>query len=218
MAKRKFIVVAINETHNWAEGLLESHGLEAAFGLYLVCTDERTHCCEITPSYRMDFLNNAFVYDTDDEAAHEAAGELAFEGGADTIYMHCHTVDGMDARFKTTPEVVELRRKDYDSADEWREAFWTEAREGQQSSPDEPDILWSDYHAWQDEQRAKRRAENRPVIGGARDGTQLPLFTHAWAEAQAVHPEWARGMDGYREEMAALVALGWHHGAGTPGI
>ncbi|HTE40305.1 MAG TPA: hypothetical protein VK629_05730, partial [Steroidobacteraceae bacterium] len=81
MAVEKFSVIAIEETSYWAEGLLESKGIEAAFGMYLIRHGEATHICSFTPNSWCEWIHNEFAYDGDDEAAHDWAGEAMHEGG-----------------------------------------------------------------------------------------------------------------------------------------
>ena len=91
-ASAKFKVVRQDETHNW--GFDEGRDLGTIYGVYLVDTNEVTHCCEITPSYYLRHL-----YDTCDSPDGVVRDEVESYSTCDdqNIYVHCHVIDAMKA-------------------------------------------------------------------------------------------------------------------------
>lgn len=81
MAKHSFVfrTYATDETANW--NLPDALKGATAFGLYFFLEGERTHICSMTPSSRVEFLENYFLGADDEEAAEKVRenGELAYE-------------------------------------------------------------------------------------------------------------------------------------------
>lgn len=90
-ASAKFIVVRLNETHKWA---VSPRTPATIHGVYLVDTNEVTHCCELTPSYYLRHLYNTCV--SDDKAFVEEV-ETYSTPDDQNIYVHCHVIDAMKA-------------------------------------------------------------------------------------------------------------------------
>lgn len=63
MAKEIFRTVALDETDNWDAGFLADNHIAVAFGLYLFREDERTYCCDTSPSTWCECLQNVFIFD-----------------------------------------------------------------------------------------------------------------------------------------------------------
>lgn len=198
----KFSIIAIEETSNWAEGLLEENGIEGAFGLYLIRHGEGTHICSFTPSSWCVFIGNEFVYDSDNEKAHEFAGDNMNEGGRDD-YFGFIDADKLDPRFIaetfTLPEDAD--RPDYETdRDGYHTAIWTTAEE--EAREFSCNGLWADicslytFRQYKREQAIKRQGENRPVLAQGYHAEFLPLF-YAAAEAG--------GVNSYE----AAKAIGW---------
>lgn len=175
----RFWTIAKDETHNWDSETLAEHGIRAAFGLYLICEGEATHLCELAASSRAEWVQNAFLTD-DGEPLADAAQELEYESGGDsTSYFKFVDPEKHDSRFIAGP--IEIDSDDLNPCEEYgeteRDSAWEAARESWQASPDHPAITWdSTFDAWQEEQAAKRRAENRPPCIGPEP---LPLFMAA---------------------------------------
>jgi hypothetical protein len=97
--KRKFVLVKLDETLNWEHGdpaILAKAG--RIFGLYVADLSVGVHCCELTRSYALYFVESQWegtgkeLSEEDREAVHD----YVMEGDRDTqpvSYMHCHTVD-----------------------------------------------------------------------------------------------------------------------------
>jgi hypothetical protein len=68
-------------------------------GVYLLNRNERTFCCEMTPSYWLihlyDEVNLTPEADGLDECERDAIYQEYEYCGGDDIYVHCHTIDAM---------------------------------------------------------------------------------------------------------------------------
>jgi hypothetical protein len=201
MAIEKFSVIAIEESSNWAEGLLEENGIEGAFGYYLIRNGEATHICSFTPNSWCVFIKNEFVYDSDNEAAHEWAGDRQYEGG-ESDYFGMMDPETMDPRFIAETFTIDVP-DDLTPEGRETEAYHDEIWEQAEAVAREFDCngLWADinnlwtYRQYQREQALKRQGENRPVLAASYEG-QLPLF---WAAADRM------GVKTYE----AARAIGW---------
>lgn len=155
MIEALFRVIARIETPFWDQDLLTKHQIEVAFGLYLFQESEASYLCSLTPSSRIDFLQNSFIGGDDD------LHDLHMEPGEDT-YVNFIRTDRIDRRFITSPRLIE---------GETDEELWENAREQLQNEA--PLITWETvYRAWEAEQVLIRRAENRSV-------NSLPLFSRS---------------------------------------
>lgn len=101
----------------------------------MVDVSQRTHCCEVTPSYLLEPLYAFAVGGTDE--ANEAAYD-SLMGGADyeSFYVHCHVVD---ARTKGITEPADGRGLNghpghHDDARKTRDHEWEEQREAWNSN------------------------------------------------------------------------------------
>jgi hypothetical protein len=182
MAVEKFSIIAIEETGHWAEGLLEDHGIEGAFGYYLIRHGERTHICSFTPNSWCYFIRNDFVYDSDNEAAHEWAGDRMYEGG-ESDYFGFMDPESMDPRFIAetfTVEVPDDLTPEGRETAEYHEAIWEQAQEAAHEF--DCNGLWADinnlwtYRQYQRERALKRQGMNEPVLAQGRTAEYLPLF------------------------------------------
>jgi len=177
MAKEQFALLAVNETDNWDQSILDKHGFEAAFGVYLIRLGEATHCCSLTASTWAEFYENAFIYDHEDAAADKAAEDLAHENGGEFGRYLTYVDPDQKSRYLGAAITVEVDADEFEGgkkSDAYHEAIWTEAREAAATGAiSEPAILWSEeYYAQQEEYAAKRRAENRRPLARP----ILPLF------------------------------------------
>lgn len=103
--KPHICVVKIDETADWESGgLLDTLDGECKmFGVYIYDANRHVHCCELTPSYELHFLEtqpsnppeNEWDYDKFMDEINSADA-----GGEDVRYMHVSSVDRM-------PEVPE---------------------------------------------------------------------------------------------------------------
>ena len=97
--KRKFVLVKLDETRNWEHGdpaILAKAG--RIFGLYVADLSLGVHCCELTRSYELNFVESQ-CEGTGEELSEEdweAVHDYVMEGDRNTppvSYMHCYTVD-----------------------------------------------------------------------------------------------------------------------------
>lgn len=201
MAKETFSVIALEETHHWAEGLLEENGIEAAFGIYLIRHGERTHICSFTPNSWCEWLQNEFAYDADNEDAHEWAGENDRENGGEYGgYFELMDPETMDPRFVAltfTVEVEDDLTPEGRETEAYHDAIWEAARELAHEADCNgnlfPDIAnLPTYLKYQAELAAKRRAENRKPLAS-------PILDLFWVAAQRT------GITTYED----AIAIGW---------
>jgi hypothetical protein len=191
MAIEKFSIIALEETSYWADGLLEEHGIEGAFGLYLIRHGEATHICSFTPNSWCYWIRNEFVYDSDNEAAHEFADDHQSEGGQ-SDYFGFMDPETMDPRFIAetfTVDVPDDLTPEGRETAEYHEAIWEQAQEAAHEF--DCNGLWAkitglyEYRQYQREQALKRQGENRPVLAQGYHAEFLPLF-YAAADAMGV--------------------------------
>jgi hypothetical protein len=180
MATEHFRILAVLETDNWDQTIIETNQFEAAFGFYLIREGERTHCCSLSASSGAEWLQNAFVYAPDNHVADAAVqdGELEHEGGNDFSYFPYVDFKTRDKRFFGDRITLTVNSREYGGlkSDAYHDAIWQAAREEATSNGGsyEPRILGHiTYREWEAEQTAKRHAENVKPLAG-RD--QLPLF------------------------------------------
>ena len=64
--------------------------------VFLYDANERTHCCEFTPSYYLRHLYTAIIFtrDAPDDVQDRLDEKYAY-CPTDDIYVHCHTVDDL---------------------------------------------------------------------------------------------------------------------------
>ena len=222
----KFFVLAVRETENWDSEFLASCNAREAFGLYMIRDGERTHLCSLSPSSRADWLQNVFILDSPEnepwgfdraqDAAQSARESAELESGDEyTTYFNYVDRKKRDSRF--VGNVIEIESRDLglprrraDWADSDIEKLWDAAREAfSTGAADEPAILCeSIFAAWEAEQLAKARAENRPPLD-CRE--QLPLFaaaveSHRKATGVDIGAiDWEAG----KAEWKQWQALGW---------
>ena len=99
--KRKFVLIKLDETRNWEHGdpaILAKAG--RIFGLYVADLSVGVHCCELTRSYELNFVESQWegtgkeLSEEDREAVHD----YVMEGDRDTplvSYMHCSNVNAL---------------------------------------------------------------------------------------------------------------------------
>lgn len=92
--KHKFFLIKLDETEYWEHPTLVNSG--RIFGLYVADLSQRTHCCEWTPSYELNFVKSQCEFF--DEKNYEEIDDCMMEADANSepvIYMHCTTVDSL---------------------------------------------------------------------------------------------------------------------------
>jgi hypothetical protein len=180
----KFSIIVIEETQHWADGILEEKGIEGAFAYYLIRHGERTHICSFTPSSWCYFIRNDFVYDSDNEAAHEWAGDEGRTEGGQSDYFGFMNPESMDPRFIAETFTLDPAEHDFPDfekdPDGNHKAIWEAAE--QPAHEFDCNGLWADinnlwtYRVYQREQLEKRRAMNEPVMAQGYRAEFLPLF------------------------------------------
>lgn len=189
MTTETFSIIALEETQYWYDGELP-HGIEAAFGYYLIRHGEATHICSFTPNSWCYWIRNEFVYDSNNEAAHEWAGDNMHDHG-DSDYFGYMEPDKMDPRFVAETFTIEMEQdldsmeRDDPAREEYHRELWKQAEEIAHEfdcNGIDARIVWtSHYREYQREKLAKRHAENRKPL----DRDQLPLFA-AYAQREGI--------------------------------
>lgn len=89
-------ICLLEETENWAEEITQRAG--RIFGVYLYNPDTRTHCCELTPSHEMYFLQSVPERLPENEVQREKLLDDIDEGNIETPhvdYVHCSTIKAL---------------------------------------------------------------------------------------------------------------------------
>jgi len=94
--------IALNETDHYAIEEADRPYIEKITGVYLLDRNQRTHCCELTPSYWLIHLYDQVVL-TDagqelDDYAVDALYQKYENCGGENIYVHCHSIDALIER------------------------------------------------------------------------------------------------------------------------
>lgn len=127
-------VLVREETENWAPDIVERAG--RVFGVYLYNPDAATHCCELTPSYELEFVGSVAENLPDDDSAREKLQDDIMEGDTSCepiSYIHCHSIDAMPEikRGTLSPGTYPMGHLE---GTEWESM--EEAREHWQGNPD----------------------------------------------------------------------------------
>jgi hypothetical protein len=92
-------VVALDETDHYNIAPADRPLIAKIRGVYLFNSNERTHCCEFTPSYYLIHLYDQVFLTEDGDALDESAKDEIYQRyeheGGDNIYVHCHTIDAL---------------------------------------------------------------------------------------------------------------------------
>lgn len=88
-------IITLDETRNWhlTENLMQY--IERIEGVYVFNRREHTYCCEMTPSYWLEFVENRAVFkpDTPDAVQDEIDSEILSAQNESGIYVHIYQVD-----------------------------------------------------------------------------------------------------------------------------
>ena len=130
--RSRYYAVRLNETHNCEPEFVERCG-GAVYTVYIYNGEEITHCCELTPSYWLEEIENVPRARPEDERADNAlANELLDALTGEGIYVHCHTLDAVRVRSRAEivggnwfPDAPIVRKfiGRFESADEAREKY-----------------------------------------------------------------------------------------------
>jgi len=126
----KIKVLVREETSLWCDELLKRVG--KMFGVYLYDPSTVTHCCELTPSYALEFVGSHPLVIPDDDDGRERLWDEIMEGDSQCepcSYFHCGDIDRMP-----TIKRGELKSGTYELPQEWDDM--EEAREWWQGNPD----------------------------------------------------------------------------------
>jgi len=89
-------VVSLDETQHYAIAEEHKPHIEQIRGVYLFNRNERTYCCEMTPSHYLIHLYDVVVLSAAGEALEESARDRLHDEyencGGEPIYLHCHSV------------------------------------------------------------------------------------------------------------------------------
>lgn len=109
-----FKYVKINETQYWNKDLLAKFGEGTkVVSTYAYDDNERTFCCELTPSFWLEYLGNDIVPGRDlSEEEYEEVHTLMLENHDDGHYRHCSAVSSLSPKdvigdFETLDDVRE---------------------------------------------------------------------------------------------------------------
>lgn len=95
--KRKFVLIKLDETKYWNKGtVLVKVG--RIFGLYAADLSSITHCCELTPSYELNFVKSECKCDYTDEVDWELIDDYIITGNAErelVSYVHCSSINAL---------------------------------------------------------------------------------------------------------------------------
>lgn len=104
-------VVAFDETDHYQIDDEDRPYIERIVGVYLFDRNQRTHCCELTPSYWLIHLYDEvrltpLGMDCDDEYRLDEIYQKYEYNGGDDIYVHCHSVERIIAKADAKPFTV----------------------------------------------------------------------------------------------------------------
>ena len=103
---RQFTVVAMDESKDWEPVILSACG-GTIYTLYVFDPQERTHCCEFTPSFWLEPFEVEPISLPDDDEALEKLREELDEGriqGTNSCYVHCHRIEALGDEFKLSED------------------------------------------------------------------------------------------------------------------
>jgi hypothetical protein len=111
--KPDYRYVRIDETRYWNEEFLADIGPDAKIvATYIFNANEVTYCCEITPSYWLEYVGTEFSADRDiTDEEYEKFDDIIRENEMETDghYRHCSGVDGkIISRFEGCDEDVTI--------------------------------------------------------------------------------------------------------------
>ncbi len=95
-------VVAIDETHYYNIPEADAPYIERIRGIYFCDRNERTCCCEMTPSHYMIYVYTSVLLTAAGEALSEEKKNRIYNEyelcDGDNIYVHCYRVAGLIER------------------------------------------------------------------------------------------------------------------------
>lgn len=98
------LAVRMDETEYWVDAFLKKYQIKRVWAVYVYNQNHHTHCCEITPSYELHFVEYQFEYEDGvehpDALIDEIDGER-YKAQADAepvSYYHTHVIDRIPYR------------------------------------------------------------------------------------------------------------------------
>jgi hypothetical protein len=107
-------IVAIEETRDWDSKALHAWKTGRMWGIYLFDANRQLHCCEITPSYELHFIET-ITEKLITEQVYDAI-MLADRACDDVKYVHCRSIDALSADHFNDLGLEDVRDDDYDEA------------------------------------------------------------------------------------------------------
>jgi len=131
-------VVALNATASYLIDAEDRSFIERIDEVFLYDRNERTCCCELTPSYYLIHLYTSVVFRRDklpDERRQEEIEQQYAFLPTDNCYVHCHTIDAIAERaepfryHRHGEPGFETCRAEFDSDQAWHDAVMEALRE-----------------------------------------------------------------------------------------
>lgn len=121
-------VIKLDETCFYDKSFLDQYGVEKIYGVYIVDFSKRVYCCEITPSYELNFVKSIYEGgpDVEDEEAIEAFECHLYDCDAVTesvSYMHCGSIHSLPEDCKVP---IQIQDSDWDDSDDGFNAAYEE--------------------------------------------------------------------------------------------
>jgi hypothetical protein len=112
-------IVEFDETEYWQQFFLDKYGIEKVMTQYVFDAGWQVHCCEITPSYELWFVQHAPVFrdGMSDLEIEEAEDEMRRNNNQEQVeYRHCRGLDRMIA--ESSRHIVRLGEFESDEGGE----------------------------------------------------------------------------------------------------
>jgi hypothetical protein len=116
-------VIAFSEMDHYFIKEEDRPNIQDIRGVYLFDRNERTFCCEMTPSYWLIHLYDEVVLTPEaDDALGECEKDAIYQEyeycGGDNIYVHCHTIEArIEANKRNTVHHYGGTEVSYDESD-----------------------------------------------------------------------------------------------------
>jgi len=112
----KWVAIEFDETGYWNEDFLEKYGIEKVRAVYVYNENLYVHCCEITPSYELWFINDYPVMKSEADTGREEAWEAVMEASTEPVeYHHVQHLDRIPfGEHKKRMWSENIKRDEYD--------------------------------------------------------------------------------------------------------
>jgi hypothetical protein len=112
MNRTQWKIVAIEETSHWNADIVARAG--RLFGIYLLDANRQTHCCELTPSYEVYFIETVHEKFHGEGGVHDEILEADLTEYSH--YFNCRVIDRMAAKWFVTFPIHDIN---YETDEEW---------------------------------------------------------------------------------------------------